>query len=89
MVQTTTLQVAGMTCGTCVRHVQRALEGINGVIDVNVDLALGQASVEHLPEWVGTPGLVAAVRDAGYEARLVSGDVYTESNEPSSCCCRR
>lgn len=86
MVQSTTLQVAGMTCGSCVRHVERALEGMTGVIDVSVDLARGQVSIEHLPEWADTPSLVEAVRQAGYEARLASGDVYTESNGRSSCC---
>ena len=45
MVQTTTLRIAGMSCGACVRHVTRALDGITGVVHVDVDLQRGQAVV--------------------------------------------
>ena len=38
MAQTTTLRIAGMSCGACVRHVTRAIEGMNGVVHVDVDL---------------------------------------------------
>ena len=70
-VATTTLAIGGMTCGTCERHVLRALDGLTGVIHVAVDLQNAQTTVEHLPALVDAMSLVAAVRDAGYEARVV------------------
>ena len=86
MVQTTTLSIGGMSCGACVRHVTRALEGLTGVVHVDVDLPHEQARIEHLPDWVDEPGLVAAVKDAGYTARPTQGDIYTGEDEPRSCC---
>ena len=70
-VATTTLAIGGMTCGTCERHVLRALDGLTGVIHVAVDLQNAQTTVEHLPALVDAISLVAAVRDAGYEARVI------------------
>ena len=70
MVQATTFAVAGMNCGTCVRHVTRALEGMTGVIGVDVDLRHQQVTIEHLAEGIDVTGLTAALRDAGYTARL-------------------
>ena len=32
------LNVSGMTCGSCVKHVTNALKALDGVVDVNVDL---------------------------------------------------
>lgn len=71
-VETTVLTVEGMTCGSCVRHVTRALEGMTGVVDVQVNLPAKQAVVEHLPHWAGEAALVAAVKDAGYRAAVHS-----------------
>ena len=39
MVQTTSLDIAGMSCDACVRHISRALDGMNGVINVDVNLS--------------------------------------------------
>ena len=50
MIQTTTLTVAGMTCGMCERHVMRALEGMTGVMDVQVNLQDQQVRVDHLAD---------------------------------------
>ncbi|MDH4135874.1 MAG: heavy-metal-associated domain-containing protein, partial [Anaerolineae bacterium] len=33
-----TLPVQGMTCASCVAHVERALKNVDGVADVNVNL---------------------------------------------------
>ncbi|MFH1639577.1 MAG: heavy metal translocating P-type ATPase [Chloroflexota bacterium] len=58
--------VSGMTCATCVAHVEEALQGVPGVISVNVNLATEKATVEHLED-TNIAGLRQAVRDAGYE----------------------
>ena len=70
-VRTTTLAIGGMSCGACVGHVTRTLDGMTGVVHVNVDLRAKEASVEHLPAFVATASLIAAIRDAGYAARVV------------------
>ena len=62
------LDIAGMSCGHCVVAVERALAALPGVRVQQV--AVGAASVVLEP---GAPAdaVVAAVRDAGYEARVV------------------
>jgi Cu+-exporting ATPase len=63
-----TLDVRGMTCNNCVRHVSQALRGLPGVSEVQVDLAAGKARVQHDPSRVSIGEMVAAVEGAGYEA---------------------
>jgi copper chaperone CopZ len=93
-VQTTVLAIAGMSCGACVRHVTRALDGMTGVVHVTVDLQTNEAAVEHLPAFVDAPSLIAAVRDAGYEARVARtvDDAVTTTGaerEAAACGCGR
>ena len=64
--QTIALPVEGMTCASCVSHVQKALESVPGVDGVAVNLASESASVRFDPALVGLDRLSEAVRDAGY-----------------------
>ncbi|TAJ33259.1 heavy metal translocating P-type ATPase [Bosea sp. (in: a-proteobacteria)] len=68
------LSVSGMTCASCVGHVEKALRAVPGVIDANVNLATEQASVTALAGGDLVPALVAAVAKAGYEAKPVAPD---------------
>ena len=61
-----TLGIEGMTCGNCVRHVTRALEGLPGASDVSVSLEDKSAQVT-VPENMTDDQITAAVADAGYE----------------------
>lgn len=62
----TVLNVNGMSCAHCVRHVTTALEELDGVSGAVVSLEQNTASVEH-DESVTSGQLKAAVEDAGYE----------------------
>ncbi|HET8939868.1 MAG TPA: heavy metal-associated domain-containing protein [Polyangiales bacterium] len=66
--QTIILDVSGMTCNNCVRHVREALEQVAGVGEVHVDLGAGRATVKHQGA-TALASLIAAVDDAGYEAK--------------------
>ncbi|WP_416047466.1 heavy-metal-associated domain-containing protein [Cupriavidus basilensis] len=71
--KTIELEVQGMTCGSCVNHVTHALEPIDGVSSVTVDLPTGRVRVAgDLTQ--GSQPLVAALSAAGYPARLVAED---------------
>ena len=63
---TTVLRIGGMSCQHCVRHVQEALEEMQGVHRAEVDLAQAVATVEH-DEAVTCALMAAAVEEAGYE----------------------
>ncbi|HUV93574.1 MAG TPA: heavy metal translocating P-type ATPase [Anaerolineae bacterium] len=61
------LPVGGMTCASCVAHVERALSKVDGVVAANVNLATERASVEYVAGLATVDALREAVRDAGYE----------------------
>lgn len=65
--QTERYMVGGMTCGSCVRHIQKALRAVPGVATVRVDLGSGTATVERDPAAAPVEQLVEAVTAAGYE----------------------
>ena len=62
------IPVAGMTCASCVRRVERALEKKQGVADASVSFTVEKASLTYNPA-VTSPGeLVRTIRDVGYDA---------------------
>ena len=62
------LDVEGMMCGKCQAHVQKALEGIAGVTEVEVSLENKTATVTMENE-IAEETLTNAVTEAGYEVR--------------------
>ncbi|WP_417780214.1 heavy-metal-associated domain-containing protein [Stutzerimonas xanthomarina] len=77
----TQLQVQGMTCGACVRHVTQALNTIAGVEAVEVDLQSGRVRIDGDAE---NAALIAALNEAGYPAQLASQT--TPAAAPKSGC---
>lgn len=65
---TSKIDVRGMTCGNCVKHVDGALRALAGVISVEVTLASGEVVVTHDATQTPIAGLVAAIQEEGYEA---------------------
>ena len=59
------MKVDGMMCDHCKMHVQKALEAVDGVQSVIVDLDKKQATIE-LSEEVSDQVLSNAVKEAGY-----------------------
>ena len=62
------LTVEGMTCASCVRRVEQALEAVDGVAAVEVNLANGSARVHLDTNRASAAALAEAVRAAGYES---------------------
>jgi Cu+-exporting ATPase len=63
-----TLEVRGMTCASCVDHVESALKELIGVQEAVVNLGLATARVVYIPGVVTNSAMKRAVRDVGYEA---------------------
>ena len=79
--QVRTLNVTGMTCASCVAHVEKALMRVEGVRAANVNLATEAATVTVVPD-VSFDALADAVHKAGYE---VARDTITLDIEGMSC----
>ncbi|KAB2911343.1 MAG: heavy-metal-associated domain-containing protein [Kofleriaceae bacterium] len=70
--QDTVLDVQGMTCPSCIRHVTEALKNLDGVGAVEVKLRDGIVVVKHDVAEAPVGRLIVALRDAGYESRARS-----------------
>lgn len=65
MRQTATYTVTGMTCDHCVASVREEIGELDGVTDVDVDLASGAVSVVSTDP-IAESDIRAAVQEAGY-----------------------
>lgn len=64
-----TLDIRGMTCASCVAHVESALKELQGVQNAVVNLGLNTARVTYIPGLVSTTAMKRAVQEVGYEAQ--------------------
>ncbi len=59
-----TLNIAGMSCGHCVKAVEGALEKLEGV-EVN-EVGIGTASIRFDEEKIDSGAIAAAIEEEGY-----------------------
>ena len=76
-----TLGIGGMTCASCLSHVERALRDIEGVASANVNLATDRATVEYVRGVASLSDMRLAVEDVGYTVEDVVGD---ENDDPAT-----
>ena len=60
------INIEGMSCGHCVRHVEEALKELPGVLNVTVDLK-GKNAIVELSGETGDAEIKNAIDEAGYE----------------------
>ncbi|MWD29322.1 heavy metal translocating P-type ATPase [Aquicoccus sp. SCR17] len=65
-----TLNVESMSCASCVGRVDKALDAVPGVLEVNVNLAAETATVRYVEGAVTPADLIAASREIGYPATV-------------------
>ncbi len=80
-----TLPVRGMTCASCVAHVEKALKGVEGVGEVNVNLATEKASLDFRTDAVKVGDLVSAVQETGYEVPTETTTLDIDGMTCASC----
>jgi len=72
---TLTLPIGGMTCASCVTHVEGALANVPGVTKASVNLATEKATVHYVPDVADLGEFKKAVADAGYQVLDIVEDV--------------
>ncbi len=72
------LPIQGMTCASCVGHVQSAIEKLDGVDAVSVSLPAEKAYVSFDRELVNRDAIAEAVRATGFEVQESSDPDYLE-----------
>ena len=89
--ETFNMTVRGMTCGSCVKHVEKTISAIAGVQGVKVDLGSGQVTI-----WGELchkeKEILAALEEDGYQAEIhlksASQPKSSSYKNETSCCCR-
>ena len=79
-----TVKIGGMSCASCVRTVENAINALDGVLDVNVNLGAEKAYIAFNPKMVGLPEIKDAIESAGYQyigLEGEEGDAEKESRE--------
>ncbi len=70
----TSFDIAGMTCASCVRRVEKALTRVDGVVAASVNLATETATVTYDPSPASVDALAAAVDKAGLHRDPAGGE---------------
>lgn len=65
-----TLSVSGMTCAACAAKVQKAIMGVPGVRQAQVDIRTGKAVVTVDEDKCDEKAMIKAVEQAGYGAKV-------------------
>jgi Cu+-exporting ATPase len=81
VIETIDIGVGGMTCASCVAHVEKALRGVPGVIEATVNLATERASVRALSGPGLSDRLRKAIIEAGYEPQNIETDAGAGDRE--------
>ncbi len=79
------LTIGGMTCASCVAHVEEALKGARGVKKVTVNLATGKAAVEYEPAQATLTAMKKAADEIGYEVVLSTANLQISGMTCASC----
>ena len=82
--QTITLSISGMTCGHCVRSVGAALDGVPGAEVRHVGVGSAELTLGPATE---PDAVLAAVREAGYDATVASAAAIGAAPAARASCC--
>lgn len=63
-----TFRVSGMSCGSCVRHIRKALNELAGVNSSDVNLTAREVTIVFDPAMTGVEAIASAIRKSGYAA---------------------
>ncbi|HMK91021.1 MAG TPA: heavy metal translocating P-type ATPase [Methylocystis sp.] len=84
VIEAVEIGVGGMTCASCVAHVEKSLRAAPGVVSASVNLASERASVRALKGPHTLETLKKAIADAGYEPRDLAAAPAQELLEAES-----
>jgi Cu+-exporting ATPase len=76
-----TLKIGGMTCAMCVKAIEDVLCKLDGITQVNVNLASEKAYVTYNPQIVTIKDMKKAVEDLGYEYLGLEDEIQDDQEE--------
>ncbi len=85
-VETITIKVASVVCGSCAKTIEGALKKVDGLKDVKVDVDQKIVTVQFLPAKTNLNVMEKAIAKAGYDANHTKRN--TEAYEKLDVCCK-
>lgn len=82
--QNISLPVEGMTCASCVARVEKTVTKINGISNVNVNLATEKVTFDYDPAMVNLDEVAAKVEDIGYKLDLSKLKEHDENSSENN-----
>jgi copper chaperone len=64
MIENTTLEIEGMSCGHCVNAVKNLIQELNGIESVHVNLSSKQADVSYNPTEVSAQAIITNINSS-------------------------
>ncbi|XP_010634918.1 copper-transporting ATPase 2 isoform X1 [Fukomys damarensis] len=74
------LQIKGMTCASCVSHIERNLQKEAGILSILVALMSGKAEVKYNPEVIQPPKIAQLIQNLGFEAAIMEDNVGSDGD---------
>lgn len=84
VINTFAVNVAGMSCASCVGRIERELSAMPGVQEVNVNLATGKAQVRH-DNQQNAASLVHAIEKLGFQPGVNQAELSIQGMTCASC----
>ncbi len=75
------IPIGGMTCASCVKAVERAVKKIEGVNNVQVNLATEKAAIDYIPSKVKLYEIKAAIEKAGFKVLEMDKKVSVDEDK--------
>ncbi|MGL1893039.1 MAG: heavy metal translocating P-type ATPase [Spirochaetaceae bacterium] len=78
------LNIQGMTCASCVAHVEKGIKKTTGIDMASVNLATEKATISYDPDKTNVDDIVKSVFNAGYSANIPNKDNEDEEAKEKS-----
>lgn len=67
-------QISGMTCSSCVAHIEKDLKNLNGVLSLNINLLTSTMVIKYDEKLLNSDKIIDNIISSGYGANLISSN---------------
>jgi len=79
-VEKVSLTIEGMTCAACSARIEKVIGKMDGIVQVNVNLAMNTATISYLPEVLTIQTILDKIEQIGYKGSIKSEEVRSQKN---------
>ena len=74
------LNIEGMTCAACSARIEKVIGKMDGVVQINVNLAMNIATISYLPEVSSLQSIIDKISHIGYAAAIKEENTVKEKD---------